>query len=110
MKGGAPERRSKGGAPERRSKGRAPERRSKGEAPERRSKGGAPERALDDNMRKHTLLLGAEGAMVERGLLPTLSYREKQGMEGSMSTLRIESTQLLGVPWIFDVYPCLGVV
>jgi hypothetical protein len=30
-------------------------------------------------MRKHTLLLGAEGAMVERGLLPMLSYREKEG-------------------------------
>jgi hypothetical protein len=30
-------------------------------------------------MRKHTLLLGAEGAMVERGLLPTLSYKEKKG-------------------------------
>jgi hypothetical protein len=60
-------------------------------------------------MRKHTLLLGAEGAMVERGLLPTLSYREEEGVEGSMLILRIESTQLLGVPWVFDVYPCLGV-
>jgi hypothetical protein len=30
-------------------------------------------------MRKHTLLLGAKGAMVERGLLPTLSYSEKEG-------------------------------
>jgi hypothetical protein len=47
--------------------------------------------------------------MVERGLLPTLSYKEKEGVEGSMSTLRIESTQLLGIPWIFDVYPSLGV-
>jgi hypothetical protein len=27
-------------------------------------------------MRKCTLLLGAEGAMVERGLLPTLDYIE----------------------------------
>jgi hypothetical protein len=60
-------------------------------------------------MRKHNLLLGAEGAMAERGLLPMLSYREKEGGEGSMSILRIESTQLLGVPWVFDVHPCLGV-
>jgi hypothetical protein len=30
-------------------------------------------------MRNHTLLLGTEGTMVERGLLPTLSYREKKG-------------------------------
>jgi hypothetical protein len=27
-------------------------------------------------MRKYTLLLGAEGAMVERGLLPMLNYME----------------------------------
>jgi hypothetical protein len=47
--------------------------------------------------------------MVERGLLPTLSYREKEGVEGSMSILRIESTQLLGVPWVFNVHPYLGV-
>jgi hypothetical protein len=60
-------------------------------------------------MRKYTLLLGAEGAMVERGLLPMLSYREKEGMEGSMLILRIESMQLLGVPWVFNVHPCLGV-
>jgi hypothetical protein len=60
-------------------------------------------------MRKPTLLLGGEGAMVERGLLPTLCYKEKEGVQGSMSTLRIESMQLLGVPWVFDVYPCLGV-
>jgi hypothetical protein len=60
-------------------------------------------------MRKHNLLLGTEGAMVERGLLPTLSYREKEWVKGSMSILRIELTQLLSVPWVFDVYPCLGV-
>jgi hypothetical protein len=34
---------------------------------------------LDDNMRKHTLLLGTEGAMVEHGLLPTLDYRARRG-------------------------------
>jgi hypothetical protein len=86
-KGGAPEHRSKGGTPKRRSKGRAPERRSKGAAlehgskggaPERRSKGAAPEHGSNNYMRKYTLLLAAEGAMVERGLLPTLSYREKK--------------------------------
>jgi hypothetical protein len=59
-------------------------------------------------MRKHTLLLGAEGAMVERGLLPTLDYREKEG-GGSMLILWIESTQLLCVPWVFDAHPYLGV-
>jgi hypothetical protein len=59
-------------------------------------------------MRKCTLLLGAEGALVERGLLPTLNYREKGGGR-SVLILRIESTQLLCVPWVFDVHPCLGV-
>jgi hypothetical protein len=59
-------------------------------------------------MRNHTLLLGAEGAMVERGLLPMLSYREKEGKE-NLSVLRIESAQLHGVPWVFDVHPCFGV-
>jgi hypothetical protein len=59
-------------------------------------------------MRKCTLLLGAEGAMVEHGLLPTLNYREKGG-GGSVLILRIESTQLLCVPWVFDVHPCLGI-
>jgi hypothetical protein len=72
-------------------------------------KGEAPEYGLDDDMRKCTLLLGAEGAMVERGLLPTLNYREKGG-GGSVLILRIESTQLLCVPWVFDVHPCLGVM
>jgi hypothetical protein len=56
-------------------------------------------------MRKHTLLLGAEGAMVERGLLLTLDYRERKG--GSMLILRIELMQLLCVPWVFNVHPCL---
>jgi hypothetical protein len=59
-------------------------------------------------MRNHTLLLGAESAMVERGLLPTLNYKEKEG-KGNLSALRIESTQLCGVPWVFDVHPCFGV-
>jgi hypothetical protein len=59
-------------------------------------------------MRKCTLLLGAEGAMVERGLLPTLNYIEIGG-GGSVLILRIESTQLLCVPRVFDVLPCLGV-
>jgi hypothetical protein len=71
--------------------------------------GEALERGSNDNIKKQILLLGAEGAMVERGLLPTLSYREKQGVEGSMPILRIESTQLLGILWVFDVHPCLGV-
>jgi hypothetical protein len=35
-------------------------------------------------MRNHTLLLGAEGAMVERGLLPMLSYKEKRGERKSI--------------------------
>jgi hypothetical protein len=59
-------------------------------------------------MRKHTLLLGAEGTMVDLGLLPMLDYREKKG-GGSMLILRVESTQLLCVPWVFDVHPCLRV-
>jgi hypothetical protein len=59
-------------------------------------------------MRKYTLLLGAEGAMVERGLLPTLGYIEIGG-GGSVLVLRIESTQLLCVPRVLDVRPCLGV-
>jgi hypothetical protein len=59
-------------------------------------------------MRKHTLFLGAEDAMVERGLLPMLDYREKEGGE-SMLILRVESTQLLCIPWVFDVHPCLRV-
>jgi hypothetical protein len=46
--------------------------------------------------------------MVERGLLPTLNYREKGG-GGGVLILRTESTQLLFVPWVFDVHPCLGV-
>jgi hypothetical protein len=60
-------------------------------------------------MRKCTLLLGAEGAMVERGLLPTLDYIEIGG-GGSVLILRIESTQLLCIPRVLDVLPCLGVV
>jgi hypothetical protein len=59
-------------------------------------------------MRNHTLLLGAEGAMVERGLLPTLNYRERE-RKGNLSILRIESAQLRGVPWVFDVHPCFGI-
>jgi hypothetical protein len=30
-------------------------------------------------MGRHTLLIGAKGAMVERGLLPMFSYKEKEG-------------------------------
>jgi hypothetical protein len=44
--------------------------------------------------------------MVERGLLLTLSYIE---MGEGMLVLRIEPTQLLCVPWVVDVLPCLGV-
>jgi hypothetical protein len=46
--------------------------------------------------------------MVERGLLPTLDYIEIGG-GGSVLILRIESTQLLCVPRILDVLPCLGI-
>jgi hypothetical protein len=46
--------------------------------------------------------------MVERGLLPTLDYIEIGG-GGSVLILRIESMQLLCVPRILDVLPCLGV-
>jgi hypothetical protein len=59
-------------------------------------------------MRKYTLLLGAKGAMVERGLLPTLNYIEMRG-GGSVLILRIEPTQLLCVPRVVDVLPYLGV-
>jgi hypothetical protein len=59
-------------------------------------------------MKNHTLLLGAEGAMFECGLLPTLSYREK-GKGKNLSTLRIELAQLHGVPWVLDIHPCFGV-
>jgi hypothetical protein len=54
--------------------------------------------------RKCTLLLGAEGAMVECGLLPTLNYIEIGG-GGSVLIRRVESTQLLCVPRVFDVLP-----
>jgi hypothetical protein len=46
--------------------------------------------------------------MVERGLLPMLDYIEIGG-GGSVLILRIESTQLLCVPRILDVLPCLGI-
>jgi hypothetical protein len=59
-------------------------------------------------MKNHTLLLGAEGAMFERGLLPTLSDPEK-GKGKNLSALRIESAQLRGVPCVFDIRPCFGV-
>jgi hypothetical protein len=58
-------------------------------------------------MRKYTLLLGTKGAMVEHGLLP-LNYIEMRG-GGRVMILRIESMQLLYVPRVFDVLPCLGV-
>jgi hypothetical protein len=54
------------------------------------------------------LLLGAEGAIVERGLLPTLSYMGRK-REKNLPILRIESAQLRGVPRVLDVRPCLGV-
>jgi hypothetical protein len=63
---------------------------------------------VNDDVRKCTLLLGAEGAMVERGLLPTLNYIEMEG-GGSELILRIEPMQLLCVPRVVDVLPCLGV-
>jgi hypothetical protein len=46
--------------------------------------------------------------MVERGLLPMLSYIEMGGSE-SVLILRIELTQLLCVPRVVDVLPYLGV-
>jgi hypothetical protein len=45
--------------------------------------------------------------MVERGLLPTHNYIEMGG-EGSVLILRVEPTQILCVPWVVDVLPCLG--
>jgi hypothetical protein len=59
-------------------------------------------------MGKCTVLLGADGAMVERGLLPTRNYIEMGG-GGSVLILRVEPTQLLCVPRVIDVLPCLGV-
>jgi hypothetical protein len=55
-------------------------------------------------MRNHTLLLGTKGIVVERGLLPMLNYRERE-RKGNLSVLKIESAQLRGVPWVFDVHP-----
>jgi hypothetical protein len=46
--------------------------------------------------------------MVEHGLLPTLSYIE-MGEGESVLILRIEPTQLLCIPRVVDVLPCLGV-
>jgi hypothetical protein len=59
-------------------------------------------------MEKYTLLHGADGAIVERGLLPMRNYIEMGG-RGSLLLLRVEPTQLLCVPWVIDVLPCLGV-
>jgi hypothetical protein len=47
------------------------------------------------------------GHIVEHGLLPTLSYRERGGE--FLSLLRIEAAQLRGVPWVLLVHPCFGV-
>jgi hypothetical protein len=48
--------------------------------------------------------------MIERGLLPMLSYRKREGKRGkNLSSLRIESAQLRGVPWVLEVHPYLGV-
>jgi hypothetical protein len=59
------------------------------------------------------LLLGTEGAIVERGLLPTLSYmgrkRERERERENLSVLRIESAQQRSVPGVLDVRPYLGV-
>jgi hypothetical protein len=46
--------------------------------------------------------------MVERGLLPTRNYI-KMGGGGSVLILRVEPTQLLCVPRVINVLPCLGV-
>jgi hypothetical protein len=45
---------------------------------------------------------------VERGLLPTPSYREREGKE-SLSLLRIEAAQLHGVPRVILIQPCFVV-
>jgi hypothetical protein len=45
---------------------------------------------------------------VERGLLPTPSYRER-GREESMSLLRVEAVQLRSVPRVLLVHPCFGI-
>jgi hypothetical protein len=54
-------------------------------------------------------LLGAEGAIVERGLLPMLSYMGRKRERENISALRIEPAQLRSVPRVLDVRPCLGV-
>jgi hypothetical protein len=54
------------------------------------------------------LLLGAKGAIVERGLLPTLSYTGRKRERKNLPILRIESAQLRGVPRVLDVRPVLG--
>jgi hypothetical protein len=69
-------------------------------------KGKAPKCGLNNDVREYTLLLGAEGAMVERGVLPTLGYIEMGGE--SVLILRIEPMQLMYVPRVVDVLPCLG--
>jgi hypothetical protein len=61
-----------------------------------------------NDMEKYTLLLGADSAIVERGLLPTHDYIEMGG-RGSVLLLRVEPTQLLCVLWVVDVLPYLGV-
>jgi hypothetical protein len=54
-------------------KGEAPDHGSKGKAPELRSKGEEMIWGIT------LLLLSAKGTIVERGLLPTLSYMERKG-------------------------------
>jgi hypothetical protein len=55
------------------------------------------------------LLLSAEGAIVECGLLPTLSYMERKGEREDPFVLRIELAQLCSIPRVLDVRPYLGV-
>jgi hypothetical protein len=45
---------------------------------------------------------------VERGLLPTPSYREREGKE-SITLLRVEAAQLHDVPWVLLIQPYFGV-
>jgi hypothetical protein len=54
------------------------------------------------------LLLSTEGAIVESGLLPALSYMGRNRERENLSVLRIESAQLRSVPWVLDVRPVLG--
>jgi hypothetical protein len=50
-------------------------------------------------MKNHTLLLGTEGAMFERGLLPTLSYREKEKAKNLSLLIILQSVWSVSVKY-----------